>query len=77
MVGIVLLAAGESSRLGAPKQLIPIGGDALHGLCDQPRTSAQLLDTLIDRYVATAARVLSSRYADDIIGPPTLFRHRR
>jgi hypothetical protein len=32
-----------------------------------------LLDTLIDRYVATAVPVVSSRYADGIIGPPTLF----
>ena len=28
-LGIVLLAAGGSSRLGQPKQLIPVGGEAL------------------------------------------------
>jgi molybdenum cofactor cytidylyltransferase len=141
-IGIVLLAAGGSSRLGAPKQLLAVDSDTLLGraartalasrarrvvvvtgayadkcrdavaglpvelvvhpawadgqasslraglaalrsaepvaaaivmLCDQPFVSTALLDDLIDRYVATGARVVASRYAADIVGPPALF----
>jgi len=140
-IGIILLAAGGSSRLGVPKQLLPFGPDtllahaartalatraarvvvvlgahadacqqALTGLpvervvhagwadgqasslragltqlrtsvcraavvmlCDQPWTSSALLDTLIDRHVATRAPIVASRYANGVIGPPALF----
>jgi molybdenum cofactor cytidylyltransferase len=142
--GIVLLAAGGSSRLGTPKQLLAVDGDTLLGraartavasrasrvvvvigahaeacrraldgvssvevvhhaawaegqasslraglahlrttgiapgaaivmLCDQPWVSTELLDALIDRYTATGAPVVASRYANDVVGPPALF----
>jgi molybdenum cofactor cytidylyltransferase len=142
-IGVVLLAAGGSSRLGTPKQLLSVGTDTLLGhaartalasrarrvlvvvgahadacrqalvglpvelvvhpdwadgqasslragltqlrttgvspaaaivmLCDQPWVSPALLDTLIDRYLATAAPVVASRYANGVVGPPALF----
>jgi molybdenum cofactor cytidylyltransferase len=46
MVGIILLAAGGSSRLGTPKQLLPLDGDTLLG-----RAARAALATRADRVV--------------------------
>jgi molybdenum cofactor cytidylyltransferase len=78
-VEIVLNAAwadGQASSLRAGLARLAAGASpeaVIIMLCDQPKASPDLLDTLIARYHATRAPVVASRYAPDVVGPPALF----
>lgn len=79
-VEIVLNAAwgdGQASSLRAGLAYLAVAvappEAAIIMLCDQPRVSPELLDSLIARYRATRAPVVASRYAPDVVGPPALF----
>lgn len=85
-MAVILLAAGGSSRLGVPKQLLPfdgILGPVVDGvivmLCDQPRVTARLLDALIDRCQLDGACLAATAYGADglppVLGAPALFDH--
>ena len=141
-IAIIVLAAGASTRLGAPKQLLKYNGitllrrtvetvllsktksvhmvfgfeaekmqleiaglpvdvvvnpnwrrgistsirsgilslepnidAAIIALCDQPKLSTDILNTLIDTYTSTRAPVVTCKYAGTI-GVPAMFDHR-
>ena len=141
-IDIVVLAAGASTRLGTPKQLLPYNGttfirstvetallakaDSVHVvfgyeakkmkleitdlqvvivvnphwqngistsirsgiqslgsdidaaiivLCDQPKLSTSILNSLINTYVSTRAPIVTCKYAGTV-GVPTLYDHR-
>jgi len=141
-IDIVVLAAGASTRLGTPKQLLPYNGttfirrtietsllaqaDSVHVvfgyeakkmkleitdlqvvivvnphwqngistsirsgiqslgsdidaaiivLCDQPKLSTDILNTLIDTYISTRASIVTCKYAGTV-GVPTLYDRR-
>jgi molybdenum cofactor cytidylyltransferase len=68
-LGIVLLAAGGSARLGQPKQLIPVGGEAL-----VLRTARRLL-CLEPAKLIVVTGCVSAAVAEELAGLPLQIVH--
>ena len=57
------------------KKILPEADGAILMVCDQPFVTTALLNTLIDKHIATGKNIVASKYADTL-GTPTLFHHR-
>lgn len=65
----------SSSIHSGIKSLEPTMDAAIIVLCDQPKLSTGILNSLIDAYVSTRAPIVTSKYAGTV-GVPTLYDRR-
>jgi molybdenum cofactor cytidylyltransferase len=65
----------SSSIYSGIKSLEPTMDAAIIVLCDQPKLSTGILNSLIDAYVSTQAPIVTSKYAGTV-GVPTLYDRR-